>query len=163
MKALVIYESFFGNTEKIAQAIGEALSFQDEVGVIKVGDVRPGMLTGVELLIVGSPTRAFKATPGVSGFLKELPPNSLSGVKVAAFDTRMPMEVIESPIARSLLSVLSKLFGYAAKPIANRLEKKGGQLLVPPEGFFVLGSEGPLKEGEIERAAEWARRIEAAL
>jgi flavodoxin len=52
--------------------------------------------------------------------------------------------------------------GYAAKPIADKLKKKGGKLVLPPEGFFVQGSEGPLKEGEVERAAEWAKQLLAA-
>jgi flavodoxin I len=55
-----------------------------------------------------------------------------------------------------------KLFGYAAEPIAAKLQKKGGTLAAPPEGFFVGGTEGPLKEGELERAAQWARRVGAA-
>ena len=50
-----------------------------------------------------------------------------------------------------------KLFGYAAKPIADRLKKKGGELTIPPEGVYVKGTEGPLKEGELERAADWLR------
>ena len=54
-----------------------------------------------------------------------------------------------------------RLFGYAAKPIADRLQKRGGVLVVPPEGFYVEGTEGPLQEGELERASEWARRIVA--
>jgi len=52
-----------------------------------------------------------------------------------------------------------KLFGYAAEPIAKRLGRKGGELAVTPEGFLVEGTEGPLKEGELERAAAWAERI----
>jgi hypothetical protein len=52
-----------------------------------------------------------------------------------------------------------KLFGYAAKPIAYKLEKKGGSLVIPPEGFLVKASEGPLKDGELERAADWAKLI----
>jgi flavodoxin I len=48
---------------------------------------------------------------------------------------------------------------YAAKHIADRLKKKGSQLIVPPEGFFVEGMEGPLVQGELERAADWAKHI----
>ena len=44
-------------------------------------------------------------------------------------------------------------------PIADKLEKKGGSLIIPPEGFFVKDSEGPLKDGEIERAVDWAKLI----
>ena len=51
-----------------------------------------------------------------------------------------------------------KTGGYAAPSIAKRLEKAGGRLAVPPEGFAVVGTEGPMKQGELERAAEWAGR-----
>ena len=51
----------------------------------------------------------------------------------------------------------------AAGPIAKRLAKKAGELVVPPKGFFVAGTEGPLKEGELERAVDWAGRILAKL
>jgi len=158
MKALVIYDSFFGNTEQIARAIGNALGSQGEVEVLRVSNVKPEQLAGLNLLIVGSPTRAFRPTPAISNFLGRIPANGLQGVKVAAFDTRMSTQDANSPI----LAFFVKLFGYAAKPIADKLTKKGGELAIPPEGFFVKGSEGPLKEGELERAADWARRIIAA-
>jgi hypothetical protein len=80
----------------------------------------------------------------------------LEGVKVAAFDTRYREAEIEKV---RILAFLVKIFGYAAKPIADRLEKKGGELAVPPEGFYVTDTEGPLFEGELERAADWARQI----
>jgi hypothetical protein len=56
-----------------------------------------------------------------------------------------------------------RVFGYAAKPISEKLRKKGGELIIAPEGFFVKDVEGPLKEGELERAAAWAREITAVL
>ena len=154
MKAQVIYDSVFGNTEKIAQAIGQALGSPEEVAVLRVGDVQSQQLTGA-LLIVGSPTRAFRPTPATTELLKRIPKNGLAGVKVAAFDTRLSLDEVGSSVLRFMVN----LFGYAAKPIAARLEKKGGELAAPPEGFIVQGTEGPLTEGELERAAEWARRI----
>ena len=157
MKALIVYDSFFGNTERIARAIGEGLGPEADVEMLRVSDVKPERLTGLELLIVGSPTRAFRPTPAVTGFLKKIPKNGLKGVKVAAFDTGLAMDDIGSPVLRLLV----RLFGYAARPISNKLKKKGGALIAPPEGFFVTGTEGPLKEGELERAAGWAGRIEA--
>ncbi|MBU1879976.1 MAG: nitric oxide synthase, partial [Chloroflexi bacterium] len=69
MKALVVYDSFFGNTEKIAQAIGAALEPQMDVEVRRVGDVRPDQLTGLTLLIGGSPTRGFRPSPATSKLL----------------------------------------------------------------------------------------------
>jgi len=154
MKTLVIYDSVFGNTEQIAQAIGNALGSQKDVEILRVSNVKPEQLTGLELLIVGSPTRQFRPTAAINNFLKRIPKNGLKGVKVAAFDTRFTMSVIEES---RVLPFFVRLFGYAAKPISDRLKKKGGELIIPPEGFYVKDSEGPLKDGELERAAAWAR------
>jgi len=139
VEALVVYDSQYGNTERIAQAIGEAIGSQ----VVRVGDVSPAELKEFDLLIVGSPTHGGWYTPGVKGLLEALP--LLEGFKVAAFDTRT-------------VSIWNRLlpFGYAAPRIARKLEGNGGNLLAPPEGFVVLGIEGPLKDGELERAAGWA-------
>lgn len=157
MKAMVVYDSIFGNTEQIAQAIGKALGPPEDVEILRVGDVKPEQLTGLKLLIVGSPTRGFRPTPAITNLLKSIPKNGLKGVKVAAFDTRIALSDVNSPI----LSVFVKIFGYAAQPIADGLTKKGGELTISPEGFFVKGTEGPLKEGELERAAEWAKSIKS--
>ena len=55
------------------------------------------------------------------------------------------------------------IFGFAAPRIANSLEKKGVTLLVPPAGFVVKGIKGPLREGELERAAGWAQETAASM
>jgi len=157
MKALVVYDSIFGNTELVAQAMGRALGAPEGAEAHRVTEVKPEQLKGLELLIVGSPTRAFQPTPATKRFLGSIPARGLGGVKVAAFDTRFNVEDADSAI----LAFLVSLFGYAAKPIANRLTRKGGELMLAPEGFFVEGTEGPLREGELERAEEWARRIAA--
>jgi hypothetical protein len=112
------------------------------------------------LLIVGSATQRFGPLPAVSGFLKGIPQDALKGVKVAAFDTRFTVQAIERI---RILAFFVRIFGYAAKPIADRLVKKGGELAVPPEGFYVGDTEGPLLEGEMERAAEWAKHIATLL
>lgn len=133
MKTLVLYDSFFGNTEKIARAIGEALGEQVEVEVLKVGEVQPGQLEGLDLLIVGAPTRGFRPSPEVGRFLKNLPAQSLKGVKVAAFDTR----IAEVDIKSRALRFMVRLFGYAAKPIAQKLKQREAEMVVGPEGFCV--------------------------
>jgi len=155
MKVLIIYDSVFGNTEKIAQAIGNSLDSKENVETLRVSDVKPEQLIGLELLIVGSPTRIFKPTKAIMNFLNKIPLNGIKGIKVAAFDTRISIADVSS----RLLNILVKLFGYAAKPIADKLEKKGGNLIILPEGFFVIDSKGPLKDGELERAADWAKLI----
>lgn len=147
MKTLVIYDSVFGNTGKIAQAIAAARG----TAAIPVDQATLVSLHGVEALIVGSPTRKFRPTDAISKFLSELPKNHLTGVRVAAFDTRIWLETIDSKAFRFIVDK----GGYAASAIAKALEKKGGRLAAPGEGFFVTGEQGPLKEGELERAAGW--------
>ena len=155
MKALVVYDSVFGNTEKVAQAIGAALEAQAEVSVLKVEAVTGEFWNGMDALIVGSPTRAFSATPATKKLLSGIPRPGLQGVRVAAFDTRVDVETVDS----GFLNFMVKLFGYAAEPLAARLRRKGGQEALAPAGFVVEDSEGPMREGEMERAAEWAKGI----
>ena len=159
MKMLVVYDSVFGNTEEIARAIGNGLGGAEDVGIVRAGDVRPEQLKGLKLLVVGSPTRGFRPTGAVKQVISSIPRGGLEGVKVAAFDTGIAASDIES----SAFHFFVRIFGYAAKPISDRLRKKGGELIIAPEGFFVKGVEGPLKEGELERAADWARKITAIL
>jgi flavodoxin len=156
MKAMVVYDSMYGNTGKVAEAIGKALGPEQDVQTLQVAEVKPEQLAGLSVLIVGSPTQKFSPTGATTRLLKSLPKHSLAGVKVAAFDTRFT----ESEIGKvRILAFFVRLFGYAAEPIANRLQKAGGELAVPPEGFYVGGTEGPLLDGELERAAAWAREI----
>lgn len=157
MKAMVIYDSAFGNTAQIARAIGNALGAPQDITVSHVNDVKPEQLIGLDLLIVGSPTQGFRPTKAVTHFLNGMAGQSLNSVKVAAFDTRISTSDIQSSIFRFIID----MGGYAAKPIGNRLVQRGGNLIVSPEGFYVAGKEGPLKPGELERAAEWARQIMA--
>lgn len=142
MKTLVVYDSVHGNTEKIAKAIGDAIT--GEVQVLRAGEVNPAEVKVFDLLIVGSPTHGGRPTEAMQDLLRKIP--ALQGTSVAAFDTR-------------LSTILVRLFGYAAPRIADSLKKKGGTLIGTPEGFFVEGGEGPLKAGELERAAVWAKGI----
>jgi flavodoxin len=162
MNALVVYDSQYGNTERIAEAmaraIGEALASPEDVAVLRVSEVKPEQLAGLQLLVVGSPTQRFRPTPATAGLLQSIPANALKGVHVAAFDTRINVPEVKS----SALSFFVWLFGpaaYAAKHIADGLKKHGGELIASPEGFFVKGMEGPLKDGELARAASWARML----
>lgn len=151
MKALVVYDSVFGNTEKVAQAIAAAL----QTTAVPVGQAALDQLEGLDLLIVGSPTRGFRPTEGASQLLNTLTKNHLSGVGAAAFDTRIDLATIDSSVFRFIVNK----GGYAANTIAKALEKKGGRLLASPEGFLVTGEQGPLKDGELERAAAWGAQI----
>jgi flavodoxin I len=146
MKALIVYDSVYGNTEKIARAIAEAITSPDEARVLRAGEANPSDLASIDLFIVGSPTHGGRPTPAVQEFLNKVTGPLLEDINVAAFDTRAA-------------SNFAKIFGYAAKRIAGNLQRKGGVLSAPPEGFFVTGTKGPLKEGELERAAAWVKGI----
>jgi flavodoxin len=146
MKSMIIYDSVYGNTEQIAQAIGNALSSQIDVEVVRVSDVNTNQLTGLKLLIIGSPTHGGSPTEAIRDFLKRLSEATIQDLNVASFDTRLSTRLV-------------KIFGYAAGKIASSLKKRGGNLIASPEPFFVKGRKGPLKEGELERAARWANDL----
>ncbi len=147
MKVLIVYDSLFGNTQKVAEAIGKA--FGEEGKISKIGEISPSEVEGSDLLILGSPTHAGFPTPAFQEFLKGIPPESIKGKGFVAFDTRAT-------------AFIARVFGYASKRIAGILSSKGGIQALPPEGFYVLGQKGPLKEGELDRALEWGKRIKEA-
>jgi len=146
MNTLVIYDSLYGNTRIIAQAITDAIP--GDVKMVHVNEVNASQLGIYDLLIVGAPTHGGRASEAVSSLLGRIEAAALIGVKMAAFDTRLTWWWL-------------RLFGFAAPKIAMTLKKKGGTLIGTPEGFFVTGGEGPLQDGEVERAAAWAREITA--
>ena len=143
MKALIVYDSQHGNTEKVAQAIGDAI--EGEVRVCRVGEATPDDLKSLDLLVIGSPTHGGRPTPAIQSLVKDLP-GPVSTVRVAAFDTRLSTSLV-------------KVFGFAADRIAKALKGKGWTLSTRPEGFYVSKSEGPLKDGELQRAAAWGKAL----
>jgi len=152
MKALIVFDSAYGNTEKIARAVAAGLAPSGDVKALRAGEANISELESIDLLIVGSPTQGFRATKAIQIFVESIPDNTLKGMKVAAFDTRLPAAEVGKG-----LRLIMKMGGYAAPRIAETLKRKGANLVAPPEGFFVQDREGPLKEGELERAASWAK------
>jgi hypothetical protein len=170
MKALVIYESMYGNTHLIADAIAEGLRPAGDVSVTPVADVTPGVLDGADIIVVGGPTHAHGMTHAStrkaaieaaekpdSGLELDADPDAYGeGLRewfdsigdiakpAAAFDTRIQM-----PAAIS---------GRASKGIARRLRKHGAQLLLDPESFFVT-KQNELQTDEQAHAREWGRRL----
>lgn len=160
MEILIVYDSLYGNTEQIALAIKDALSSQGNVTALRVGDVKPDQFRGLKLLIIGSPTQRFRPIPAITNLINGISNDRITGVKIAAFDTRLTWdEISKTPVLAFFVKLLGNV--YAAGHIANGLKKKGGELIVPPEGFFVEGMEGPLVKGELERAARWVKQIVA--
>lgn len=165
MRALVVYESLWGNTEKVARAIAAELSTAMQVDVRDV-DSAPDSIGGYDLLVVGGPTHAFSMTRestrrnavnqngapfapkrGIREWLNVLAPTEIN-VKAVAFDTRA-----NAP----------RLPGSAAKAAKQELRSLGFDIPLKQKSFRVHGYEGPLVDGELEKAAQWGREISNAL
>ena len=175
MNVVVIYESVYGNTRAIAEAIAEGLGGADVVPVHEASEASE--LDRTELLVVGGPTHvhglatkrsrqmAVEALhedggaqvepgaleePGLRPWLRDLP--RADRARAAAFDTRLE----KSPW----------LTGAASRGIAKRMRASGYDVIAT-ESFLVEDSEGPLEEGELDRARRWgvelARSLHAAV
>ena len=145
MNTLVIYDSTYGSTEEIAQAITDSLAQRCSVRLLRVNKVQPSDLEGVDLLVLGCPTLKRKPTAAVQAFLDCVSRRPLKGVPAAVFDTRYRK--------------LRLLTGSAASGVAKRLRKSGVHLLVAPQSFFVAAREGPLGEDDLEREPASAYEI----
>ncbi len=164
MNAVVVYESLWGNTAKIASAIAEGIGPVAEA--MSTGEATPEAVAGADLIVAGSPVFAFKMSsdqmresirenpgpapappdlshPSMASWLESLPAGSAAA---AAFDTQ-----VRGP------------FGKAAPSIARSLEAAGYRLIGKPTGFYVSGKYGPLREGELDRARQWGGELAAAL
>lgn len=148
MKALIIYDSKFGNTEQIAKAIGSG--FGEDTKVVKVGEVKAEDIAPYYFVIIGSPTQGGRQTAAIKDFLDKLPAEALKEKRLAAFDTR-------------LKNIFTKMFGYAAPRIEAAIKEKGGNATAQPQGFFVKSTKGPLLDGELERATTWAKSVAAGV
>jgi Flavodoxin len=163
MRAVVVFESMFGNTETIARAVGDGLSAFLPVEVVAVGEAPEVLAEDVELLVVGGPTHAFglsrpdsrrtalrqagreiaAARTGLREWLAGLR-DGQTGTAAAAFDTR-----ISRP----------RLPGSAARAAERRLRRLGFHVVTHAQSFYVAGTAGPLLHGETERARHWAERV----
>jgi flavodoxin len=156
MKIVIVYDSVFSNTAGIAKAIAGALDDANAVSLLTVQEARGVDLSDTDLLIVGSPTRGFRPTPMIAEYVEGL--GSIgAGKSAAAFDTRLDLETIQPPPLRWVVDA----GGYAATRIAASLSRHGFTLKAETAGFLVTGTEGPLKHGELERAAGWGLSLTA--
>ena len=145
MKTVVVYDSGFGNTEQVAQAIAQVLHAYGQVQTVRVEHTHPLELQGVDLLLFGCPTQKWNATPAMRSLIDHSSRASLNLLAVACFDTRF-----DKP---------KWMTGSAAERLVKQLREKGVTRLFPPESFLVEGTQGPLKSGELERAARWAQKL----
>jgi flavodoxin len=154
MKTLVVYDSLYGNTEAIALAIGAAIgdamsvANRGDVEVQRVGQVDPADCEKADLLVIGSPTHGALPTEAIQGLIATIGSPSRESARAATFDTRLTWPF------------LAKWGGFAAEKMADSLLAQGWVQVGKPGGFYVRGlKKGPLKAGELERAATWARGL----
>ena len=164
MKAVVVYESLWGNTAAVAGAIAEGLG--PEARALSTAEATGSALQGADLIVAGAPVLAFKlpteqmrqsvrANPGKAPSPPDLSHPSMRSWldalpaghgRAAAFDTQ-----VRGP------------FGKAAPAIAEGLEKAGYEAIAEPIGFIVAGKFGPLRDGELERARRWGAELAGAV
>ena len=147
MEILIVYLSFYGNTGTIAERIEKSLGKKAELRFFE--DATEKEMRSASLLILGSPTHKYYAPSHMREFLDALPADLFRGKHFCAFDTRY-----NQPIAK---------LGSAALEVSDRIKRRGGIEILPPESFFVIDREGPLEEGEEKRAEEWGHKIQTAL
>jgi flavodoxin len=142
MKAVVVYDSKFGNTESLARTIAGRLGMDEPALVVAATVATEADLAGTDLLVVGGPTQGHGISSALRAFLARLPDDAVRDIAAATFDTRLGWPKV--------------LSGSAAAGSARRLTKKGARLVMPPGSFVVKASEGPLADGEVDRAMNWA-------
>lgn len=145
MNTLVLYESQFGNTQKVAEVIGKELEAHGPVRVTSVVNYQPPLLVDVDLIVIGAPTQAHGMTPAMKAFVEKLEAGA-SRLPVAIFDTR-----VKGPML---------LWGSAGRGMAAKLADKGFNVIAGAESYTVTFSQPPrLEDGEEEHARAWAEKI----
>jgi hypothetical protein len=172
MRALVVYESMYGNTRVVANRIADGLRATHEVTVVPVGEATPELLAGADLVVAGGPTHmhgmssASSRRMAVQAAAKEgsgltLDPGARGpgGIRewlgavtdgralAAAFDTR--------------LSGVPAFTGRASRPIGKLLKRHGCTIIAAPESFLI-SKQNTLLDGEAERARRWGMTLGAA-
>jgi flavodoxin len=147
MRTLVVYDSQFGNTEKLAQLIAQTLDESTATEIVRADKVNGSMLDRFDLLVLGSPTQGWNMTPALRSLVAGIPRETLHGKMAAVFDTRFHRS--------------QWITGSAARKLAGMLKEKGAMLAAAPESFFVEGKEGPLERGETDHAVRWAQALAA--
>ena len=162
-RALVVFESMFGNTEAVARAVAAGLSETVPVDVVEVGSAPIEPDDDVVLLVVGGPTHAFglsrtdtrhEAAARRDGVL---PVSSGIGIREWLEAARLRPGLATAAFATR--TAIRWVPGTAARAIGRRLRRRGLDVVVSPRSFHVTGIEGPLVEGELVRARDWGARV----
>ena len=156
MKGIVIYDSSYGNTKKIAETIAETLKESGmEVDLFKVNEVKKLTAKDYDFLVLGSPTKFGTMSFAIRSFLGKVQGEEWANKPFATFDTENPENIEHARIENKEWS--------AAEKIAEKLKEKKMNQLLPVLKAAVLGQKGPLVEGEVERTKVYARELATKL
>lgn len=163
MRAVVVYESMFGNTRTVALAVAEGLASRMQVETVEVGEAPDIVDDAVDLLVVGGPTHAFSLSrPATRRSAAEQAPEGLVSKGIGLREWLDSLETAPGVHAAAFGTRIKKaLPGSAAKAASRRLRRDGCRLLSGPEDYFVEDTLGPLIPGEVERARAWGERLAA--
>lgn len=152
MTNIVIFDSLYGNTHKVAEAIHKGLG-GSQTDIKSVDELNLSLLGNYDLIVIGSPTHGGKPTENIQKLLKDLGGQFFKNKKVAAFDTSIPTKG-HGIFLKILLSVIK----YAAPKIAEQV-KQNGAIVLDTRSFWVSGKEGPMQAGQLEAAEEWGTKL----
>lgn len=166
MRALIVYESMFGNTKRVAEAIADGLRRHGEVELFEVGEAPAHPGRDIDLLVLGGPTHGLTLSKpgsrqnaasrtheggiissgiGLREWIDELGPAPQGGDPgIATFDTR-----VRRP----------RIPGSAARAAERRLRRRGYRVAAPSLSFWVRGTFGPLYDAELARAQAWGDQL----
>ncbi|QMS84587.1 flavodoxin family protein [Candidatus Xianfuyuplasma coldseepsis] len=149
MKILIVYATFFGNTEKVAKMIQQHCGADAELQ--HVNNVHS--VIGYDMVIIGSPTRAFRPTKPIVNLVKSF--GNESTRMIAFFDTRVDPTTIEQGFVHKMM----KWFGYSNDTLEKIARKKKLNVRLPSGEFCVKDSEGPLVDTIEEDVRKWVTMI----
>ncbi|MCZ3388975.1 MAG: flavodoxin domain-containing protein [Actinomycetia bacterium] len=164
-KVLVVYESMFGNTHDVAEAVATGLRSSVDVTLVDVGDAPLEIPDEIDLVVVGGPTHAFgmsRPSTRQSAVEQGADPQAAEHIGlrewIAGVVTHegLPTAAFDTKVAKPHLP------GSAAKAAERKLRHRGFKKLADPESFLVAGTTGNLLDGELERARAWGESLAVA-
>lgn len=164
MRALVVYESMFGNTQTVADAVAGGLARRMRVDAVEVGGAPATLDDDVTLLVVGGPTHAFSMSrPRTRQDAAAQAPGGLVSTRTGLREWLATLRAPAGIAAAAFDTKVSKphLPGSAARAAEKRLRRLGFRLAAPAESFYVGGTLGPLLDGEQDRATRWGDQLGA--
>ncbi|MHA6513499.1 flavodoxin family protein [Tessaracoccus sp. Z1128] len=160
MKAVVVYESLWGNTASVARAVAEGLG--EGAQALPAAEVGPEVVTDADLIVAGGPVFAFHlSSERTRGDISTSTPAADPAPDLSGMSIRAWMDALPTGSARfaAFDTEVRGPFGKGAPTIAKELAAKGYRSVAKPEGFIVQGKYGPLKDGELERARRWGQSL----